>query len=383
MQNIGKVSKLYQNKIDIGELEPNAGQYNMVSQYDSLLEQITDTVKPTKGRFFSNVFRKKTNKVNLLKGFYIYGEVGRGKTMLMDLFYDAVPITAKMRSHFNDFMQDVQNRLNYYRLNPTLQKNKTAIELVAEEINQKAYILCFDEFSVTDIADAMILARLFSYLFARGTILIATSNVAPGNLYRNGLNRDLFMPFIPVLEKHCLIINTNIDKDFRLEKTKKNFYYFLSTDRDDKLAFMKQWQELCLNNAESNKLLEVKGRNLQIKKCCNNAVFFTFEELCTSALSVNDYNEIVKNFDIIFLDGIPYFNDENINWSKRFILLIDILYEHNIKIFALAADNINNLYIGKAQRTEKFEFSRTSSRLFEMQSEEYIKKWQQKYNRLP
>lgn len=378
MRNIGKVSKLYQNKIDIGELEPNEWQYKMVSQYDSLLEQIINKVKEKNTGFFTNIFKKKSNNVNSLKGFYIYGEVGRGKTMLMDLFYEALPICAKVRSHFNDFMQEVQNRLNYYRLNRAEQKDKTAIELVAEEINQKAYILCFDEFSVTDIADAMILSRLFSYLFAKGTILIATSNVAPENLYKNGLNRDLFLPFIPILEKHCIIINTNINKDFRLEKTKNNLTYFLSTDQDGRLFFMKQWQQLCSHNFESHKQLEIKGRYLQVKKCCNKTVFFTFEELCGSALSVNDYNEIVKNFDTIFLDGIPYFNDENINRCKRFILLIDILYEHNVKFFALAADKINNLYIGTAQRSEKFEFSRTSSRLFEMQSEEYLKKLQQK-----
>lgn len=370
------IQQLYQSKIDNGELEANIWQQTMVARYDKLLNDILIAEQEKSKSFFKKFFNSKTNDIPKIKGFYVYGKVGRGKTMLMDLFYEALPIENKMRMHFNDFMQYVQTRLNFYRVEA---KAHDAIELVAQEINQKAKILCFDEFSVTDIADAMILYRLFSKLFKHKTILIATSNVAPIDLYKNGWNRDLFLPFIPILEENCTIIDTVIDKDFRMQKTQHNFYYMFPINQETAQVFDKKWQNICDNLSFDNKNLIVKGREIQIRKYCKKAVYFTFNELCEQALGVNDYNAIIEKFDTIFLTNIPYFNDENINSAKRFILLIDILYEHNIKLIALAVDEAKNLYKDKAQKPEKFEFIRTCSRLFEMQSSEYLTSWAEKY----
>ena len=359
-----RVAQLYQSKIDNGELVANNWQWDMVKNYDQLLIELTNRKRLG---FLDRLLGQK--KRDFIKGFYIYGDVGRGKTMLMDLFYEALPINAKMRLHFNDFMQYVQSRLNYYRSQPN--KGATIIDLVANEIHDKAQLLCFDEFSVSDIADAMILARLFSQLFAKGSVLVATSNVAPQDLYKNGLNRDLFTPFIPLLEKYCHIINTTIDKDFRLEKTNIQ-------NSSDYVGFTEHWHSFC-NLGVHREILEVKNRKLEIKKACKNTVYFTFHELCDAALGVNDYTAIAKKYNIIFIENIPYLGDDNINSAKRFILLIDIFYEHNLRIFTLSADKFDNLYIGTAQRPEKFEFVRTRSRLFEMQSEEYLEKWQKRY----
>lgn len=373
-----KVCYLYQAKIAKGELEPNIWQQEMVNKYDLLLTDILNIEQTSSTSLFSRIFNKKSH-INLqIKGYYVYGKVGRGKTMLMDLFYEALPIESKMRIHFNDFMQYVQTRLNFYRSEA---KNQNTIELVAQEIYKKAKILCFDEFSVTDIADAMILARLFKFLFEKGIVLIATSNVAPQDLYKNGLNRDLFLPFIPLLEQNCHIIDTAIDKDFRMQKTSNNFYYLYPINNENSQIFEKEWVKICDNKKQANKVLEVKGHKIYIKNYCDKAVYFTFNELCVAALGVNDYNIIVKNFDTVFIKDISYFNDEMINWAKRFILLIDIFYEHNIRLFILASDKAENLYKGIADKPEKFEFIRTSSRLFEMQSIEYLKNWQKRYKK--
>lgn len=365
------VSKEYQKRVNNGELEPNEWQKEMTIRYDALYNEIIKA-ENTKSGFLRNIFVKKPAQP--VKGFYIYGKVGRGKTMLMDLFYECIPIKSKMRAHFNDFMQDVQNRINHYRklILENKTKEKDALELVAQELYEKAHLLCFDEFSVTDIADAMILSRLFSKLFAKGVVLVATSNVAPKDLYLNGLNRELFLPFIPLLEKNCTIIDTLIDKDFRLDKTVVEKHYLFPINSENKDEFLASWQNLTKDKQISSREFTVKGRKLLVKQSCSNCALFDFADLCASALSVNDYIEIANNYKTIFIENVPIFNDENVNWAKRFILLIDVLYERNNHLVLLASADINDLYIGQAQRAEKFEFARTCSRLYEMQSKEYL-----------
>ncbi|ASY58415.1 ATPase component BioM of energizing module of biotin ECF transporter [Sinorhizobium sp. CCBAU 05631] len=307
-----------------------------------------------------------------VKGLYIHGGVGRGKTMLMDMFFDAVPIQRKRRAHFHEFMADVHERIYKHRQRLKNGETKQAdpIPPVASELFAEARLLCFDEFSVTDIADAMILGRLFGELFAKGCVLVATSNVEPSELYRDGLNRGLFLPFIDLLKAHAELISLDTDTDYRLRKTDGNPVWLSPLGPEAEAAMDRAWY-VATNGAPAGPAeIGRKGRMIRVPDAVGDCARFTFADLCAQPLGAADYLAILSHYRTIFLDHVPHLGPHMRNETKRFIMLVDALYDQGARLFASAAAEPERLLIAK-KGIEGFEFDRTVSRLIEMQSEEY------------
>ncbi|MDN5248644.1 MAG: cell division protein ZapE [Alphaproteobacteria bacterium] len=373
---MGAVSENYAALVAAGKLEANEWQYAMAARFDQLLARLE--AQPAPG-FFARFFKQTPMSP---KGMYIYGAVGRGKTMLMDLFYSNLARQDKLRTNFNEFMQEAQKNINFYRTQIVAGKIKQQdpIDLMANALRKQVSILCFDEFAVTDIADATILARLFQKLFAKGMVLVATSNVAPVDLYKNGLNRELFLPFIPILEQYCEVINATVEKDFRLGKGQTSDHYFYPLNEASAQLLQAKWQQYTQNRPSCEKIIKIKGHDFKIPHYSDKAAFFTFSELCAASLSAADYTALAQEFNVIFIADIPQLDDEMRNWAKRFTTLIDILYDNNVQLYISAAADPMRLYIGQREGVEKFEYARTASRLIEMQSSGYLAQWRQKYN---
>jgi cell division protein ZapE len=307
------------------------------------------------------------------KGLYVWGSVGRGKTMLMDLFFEGLPVHRKRRVHFHAFMSDVHERIHHWR-----QKLKTGevrgddpIAPVADALAQEAWVLCFDEFVVTDIADAMILGRLFTALFAHGVVVVATCNVEPDRLYEGGLNRSLFVPFIALLKERMDVVRLDSRTDFRLEKLAGSPVFYAPADQTAHEALSQSFRRLT-GRAEGRPLtLTVKGHPVAVPQAAGGVARFTFADLCSQPLGAADYLAIAEEFHTIILEGIPRMGFERRNEAKRFITLIDTLYDAHVKLLASAETEAPDLYHAETGR-EVFEFDRTVSRLIEMRSEEYL-----------
>src|SRR5271166_2248795 len=307
------------------------------------------------------------------RGLYVYGAVGRGKTMLMDIFFDAVEVAAKRRAHFHGFMADVHARLHRWR--QARKKGEVTgedpIAPVAAELAREASLLCFDEFAVRDIADAMILARLFTALFEASVVVVATSNVAPDDLYKDGLNRALFLPFIALLHKRLDVVELDARTDYRLEKLVRAPVYYapLSPKADEALdtAFF------ALTGVRQGQpaQIELLGRCLDVPQAVGGVARFDFDSLCRRPLGSSDYLEVAERFHTVFIDRIPILAAAERNEAKRFIILVDALYDMRVKLIASAAAEPEALFAGE-EGAEAFEFARTASRLFEMRSADYL-----------
>jgi cell division protein ZapE len=307
------------------------------------------------------------------KGLYIFGDVGRGKTMLMDLFFEASPVVRKRRAHFHEFMADVHERVRAFR-----QKLKTgevegedAIRLVGAEIAEESWLLCFDEFHVTDIADAMILGRLFARLFELGVVVVATSNIPPSELYKGGLNRALFLPFIAMLEQRMEIVNLDARTDFRLEKLTGRKVWHVPADDAASAALDDAWRRLVGSASGMPQELAIKGRKLRVPRAAMGVARFFFHDLCEQPLAAADYLRIAHEFHTLIVDRIPLMGYDERNAAKRFIILIDTLYDHAVKLVASAAAEPDALYRA-SDGYEAAEFKRTASRLMEMRSQSYL-----------
>ncbi len=306
---------------------------------------------------------------------YIYGDVGRGKSMLMALFYDACPITQKRRVHFNTFMQEVHAFIYKWR-----QQNQTdAISALAQNIRTSVRLLCFDEFHVTDIADAMILGRLFGKLFELGLVVVITSNRHPHDLYQGGLQREQFLFFIGILEKAAHIIELSADQDYRLSYTSTQqvtYYCPTSAEPSERIESMRHFVWQTYRELSGGALLEpdfisVLGREIKLKAVYKDILFSSFDELCAQPLSAADYLAIAERFKIVMMVAIPQLSAEKRNEAKRFMTLIDVLYEHSIKLICSAQVPAQELY---REGDGAFEFQRTVSRLIEMQSDSYCQR---------
>jgi cell division protein ZapE len=307
------------------------------------------------------------------RGLYVHGEVGRGKTMLMDLFFEAAEAAPKRRAHFHAFMADVHARLHAWR--QARKKGEATgedpIAPVAAELAREASLLCFDEFAVRDIADAMILARLFSALFAAGVVMVATSNVAPDDLYRDGLNRALFLPFVALLKERCDIAELSARTDYRLEKLTRAPVYYTPLGPKADAALESAFLSLTGRPRGEPTRIELLGRFLDVPQAIDGVARFDFDALCRRPLGSADYLALGRRFHTLIIDRIPVMSPNERNEAKRFIILIDALYDMRVKLVASAAAEPEDLFDGH-EGAEAFEFARTASRLVEMRSVDYL-----------
>ncbi|MBZ9658822.1 cell division protein ZapE [Mesorhizobium sp. ESP-6-4] len=376
IQTHATVRQRYEHLVQSGAAERDPAQERIVAALDRLIDEISAKRLAHKSSALGWLFAAKRQPREPVKGLYIHGGVGRGKTMLMDMFFELLPVRRKRRVHFNDFMADVQDRIQKHRQarkNGDV-KEDDPIPPVARALADEAWVLCFDEFSVTDIADAMILSRLFSALFANGVVLVATSNVAPENLYRDGLNRQLFLPFISLLERNAHVMTLDAEKDYRQEKLNRQPVYVTPDDAAAERALDKAWKAMTHGQPTGEVTLTLKGRQLVVPRAAGDAARFSFADLCEKPLGARDYLAIAGRFSTVFIDHVPVLGEGKRNEAKRFILLIDTLYDHRMRLVMSAAAPPERLYTAK-RGTEVFEFERTASRLVEMQSRDWLDGW--------
>jgi cell division protein ZapE len=308
-----------------------------------------------------------------LRGLYIWGSVGRGKTMLMDLFFEAIAVRRKRRAHFHAYMAEVHERIHEWRqkLKRGEVKGDDPIRPVAAALAEEAWVLCFDEFAVTDIADAMILGRLFTALFEHGVVVVATSNVAPDRLYEGGLNRALFLPFIALLKQRMEVVTLDARTDFRLEKLGGSPVYFTPADEAARRALNDVFAGLTAGATPKPAQLTVHGHAVEVPLQAMGAARFAYADLCQKPLGAADFIALARAFHTIVLDGAPVIPSARRDEARRFITLIDVLYERHVKLVMSADAEPNGLYHAETGN-EAFAFDRTVSRLIEMRSREYL-----------
>jgi cell division protein ZapE len=297
------------------------------------------------------------------RGLYLWGSVGRGKTWLMDLFYDSLPFREKRRAHFHRFMQSVHAGLQRHR------ETEDPLRAVAADLSSEVQVICLDELFVTDIADAMLLAGLFSHLVERGVALVFTSNVPPSGLYRDGLQRQRFLPAIDLLERHCEIVALDGDTDYRLRQLTQRPIYLDSGDAETPTALDKLFAELSDGFRIEARSIEIEGRDLPVVKLAERVVWFEFTALCEGPRSQNDYVGLAREFQTVLVANVPVFDVTTDNAARRFIAMVDEFYDRRVNLVVSAAAPPTELYRGEKLA---FEFERTASRLIEMQSEEYL-----------
>lgn len=370
------VVQRYRHLAETGAIQHDPAQEAVAAALDGLVDRVADRRLEAKSSALGWLFARKHPRREPIRGLYLHGGVGRGKTMLMDMFFEMVPARRKRRVHFNDFMADVQDRIQKHR---QARKDGTVreddpIPPVAKALADEAWVLCFDEFSVTDIADAMILSRLFSALFAAGVVLVATSNVEPENLYRDGLNRQLFLPFVDLLRRHADVMSLDARKDYRLDRLNRLPVYLSPADAEADRQMDESWALMTGGEPAVAAEVAVKGRHVAVPLAAGRAARFSFHDLCEKPLGARDYLAIAARFDTIFVDRVPVMDDHRRNEAKRFILLVDTLYDHRMRLVVSAAAAPDGLYRGRRGH-EAFEFDRTASRLMEMQSRDWLDAW--------
>ncbi|MCL2430776.1 MAG: cell division protein ZapE [Alphaproteobacteria bacterium] len=367
------IAARYASLVAHGEIERDRAQEAVISRLASLNDRLATRRLARKSSSLGFLFGRRDTAQPDTKGLYLFGDVGRGKTMLMDLFFAACPVRRKRRAHFHAFMLDVHERLRGYRNKLKFGdiSGGDPVLLTADDLAQEAWVLCFDEFHVTDIADAMILGRLFTRLFERRVVVVATSNVEPSDLYRDGLNRALFVPFIDLLYARLDVVRLEARTDFRLEKLAGRPVWYVPADDAATRALDDAWRRITGGQRGDAMDLTVKGHRLHVPCAAMGAARFTFNDLCVQPLGAVDYLRIAHDFHTVVIDRVPVLTYAQRNEAKRFIALIDSLYDAGVKLVASADAKPKDLYQG-TEGYEASEFGRTASRLIEMGSIEYL-----------
>ncbi|MDE1986265.1 MAG: AFG1 family ATPase [Alphaproteobacteria bacterium] len=349
----------FKQAVATGALQADAGQAAAAKKLHALSHALAAYRRP---RTFS--FIRQTPP----RGLYLWGEVGRGKSMLMDMFFESVAVAARRRVHFNAFMGEIHARLNEERREG---HERDPIRPVARRIAQDATLLCFDEFQVNDVADAMILGRLFEQLFAHGVVVVATSNTEPDRLYEGGLNRQLFLPFVTMIKERMNVVSLNGSRDYRRDLDSSDVAYFTPLGPEADLAMNDAWRALTGGAAGKTTCLSVLGRGLPVPHAAGGVARFSFTDLCAEALGATDYLAVAHAFHTVMIDRIPAMAADQRDQARRFILLIDTLYDEGVRLVCSAAAPAEDLYVA-GDGAEAFR--RTASRLLEMQSRGYIAK---------
>jgi cell division protein ZapE len=359
----GKVVDLYNLRVNQAEIEPDWAQRSVAERFDRLAAELSARGQEH-GGLFSLLFRSRGPSP---RGVYVYGGVGRGKTMLVNLFHEVVAFEPKRRLHFHEFMAEAHERIARGRATT----DGDPIPFVASEIAAASPLLCLDELQVTDIADAMILGRLFKVLFERGVVMVMTSNANPASLYENGLNRQLFLPFIDLIEAHLDVLELKSAKDFRLDKLAGRKLYFSPSGGGARAELDKHWDRLTGHHPGGPVVLEVKGRKIQVPLASMGVARFGFADLCEQPLGPLDYLRIAHEFHTVLIDDLPVLAPTQRNEVRRLISLIDTLYDNRVCLIASAEAEPHLLYPSGAGAKH---FERTVSRLMEMRSEAYLAK---------
>lgn len=357
----------YQRDLDQHGFQKDSAQKAAIGHLQKLYETIIENeARPRPSNFVSSLAGWfKPAKVPVIKGLYFWGGVGRGKTYLMDTFYEALPFEEKMRTHFHRFMRRVHKELKL------LKGQSDPLVLVADKLASEVKVLCFDEFFVADITDAMILAKLLDALFARGVILVTTSNIEPTGLYKDGLQRARFLPAIDLLNQHTEVVNVDGGIDYRLRTLEQARLYHTPVNAEAHDAMSKFFLDLVPDHDAicDDIEIEVEGRAILAVKEAEDVVWFDFKSLCDGPRSQIDYIELAREYHAVIVENVPEFDDSNGDQARRFIYLVDEFYDRNVKLILSAAGPVHELY--KSGRLS-FEFERTVSRVQEMQSKDYL-----------
>lgn len=368
----GPVRRIYDELVASGGVDDDPAQVELILILDQLIDDINAKRLSSKSSALGWLFGKKFEENPAKDGIYIWGGVGRGKTFIMDLFFEVVDISPRRRVHFNDFMreahQHIHNHRQIYKAGKTNEKDP--VPSVAKLLAAKARLLCFDEFSVSDITDAMLLGRLFKALFEENVSIVVTSNIRPEDLYKDGLNRQLFMPFIALLKARLHVFELASSSDYRISKLPADKFYSWPLDERADRAMDDVWKMLTDDAQPVRESINLQGRVIEIPRTAKGVARFHFDNLCREPRGTSDFLAIARQYHAVMIDSVPVMLASERNEAKRFILLIDVLYDNHCRLVISADGPPDALYQVSGGR-EAFEFERTASRLIEMQSREY------------
>ena len=351
----------YHSDIDKGRIISDSAQSAVVNRVQALYDELASAVSGnTVRRFFFRFFRRRERPV---AGLYLWGGVGSGKTYIVDTLFDCLPFDSKLRVHFHRYMQRVHAELKQ------VADVEAPLRVVADKLARDVTVICLDEFHVSDITDAMLLSGLLDELFARGVTLVTTSNEHPDRLYWGGLQRERFLPAIELIKRHTLVLNLDTAVDYRLRYLDQARTYHYPLDAGSRERLAQSFARIASGSAAADTSIDIAGRELKAERLASGVVWFEFIELCDAPRGAADYIEIARQFQTVFIAGIPQMDDMDNDRARRFITMLDEFYDRNVKLIVTAEVAARELYTGKRLARE---YERCASRLIEMQSHEYL-----------